>query len=75
MARDCRPTREAEKGAFINASVDPKKENPEDDLVFESLTNIQGDRDAKRKAREAGLEASSSSGKKTATKKTKVVKF
>lgn len=41
LAKDCRPIKEAESGKFVGKSVDPKRENPEDDLLYESLTKIQ----------------------------------
>jgi len=67
LARDCRPTREAEKGAFVGASVDPKRECPDDDLVFSALQGIQEEKKEKQMAKN-GLE-------KKSAKKARVVKF
>lgn len=48
LAKDCRPTRQAEEGAFVGASVDRKRESPDDDLMFESLTHIQQEEQSKK---------------------------
>lgn len=53
LARDCRPTREADKGAFVGASVDRRRENPDEDLVFESLNNIQNEIHVKKSKKTA----------------------
>lgn len=50
LARDCRPTRQADAGNFVGLSLDPKRENPDEDLLFESLNNIQKEKDGKEKS-------------------------
>ncbi|PJF19340.1 hypothetical protein PSACC_00859 [Paramicrosporidium saccamoebae] len=46
LARDCKPTRE--ETTVVGASNDPRRENPDEDLMYESLTKIQEEKNAKR---------------------------
>lgn len=79
LAKDCRPTRQAEQGVLVGISRDPKRENPEEDVMFESLSNIQREKKMKRQQREQETPAhpddptpGHNASKK---KKTKVVSF
>lgn len=53
LAKDCRPIKEAESGKFVGKSVDPKRENPEDDLLYESLTKLQQEKKEGKKEEKA----------------------
>lgn len=57
LARDCRPTREAEQSALVGASRDPKRENPDDDVMFEALNHIQQEIQMKRDQRKKGTQS------------------
>lgn len=50
LARDCRPTKDSE-APIMAASSNPKMENPDEDLVFSALKNIQDEKVENRKRR------------------------
>jgi hypothetical protein len=70
LAKDCRPHKDSESTAYVNTVKDPKKENPEDDLVFSALNGIEREKTSKN-SQAHRAKRSSAAVKKAA----KVIKF
>ncbi len=70
LARDCRPLRDTERSAVVGTVSDPRRDNPDDDLVHTALKSIGDDRMERREKRIATKSAGAHE-----MKKAKVVKF